>query len=77
MHINVLEPNAILFGLRSLCEHISYSHIKILSENTTAVHCINSMGSCWSVDCDKLQNQFGTALLKRGYGYLVHLSQVD
>ena len=43
MHINVLEPNAILFGLRSLCEYINYFHIKILSKNTTAVHCINSM----------------------------------
>ena len=54
MHINVLELNAILFRLRSLCDHICDSHIKILSDNTTAVHCINNMGSCSSVDCDKI-----------------------
>ena len=54
MHINVLELNAILFRLRSLCDHICDSHIKILSDNTTAVHCINNMGSCKSVDCDKI-----------------------
>ena len=50
MHINVLELKAILFGLRSLCDHICDSHIKIIYENTTAVHCINNMGSCRSVD---------------------------
>ena len=54
MHINVLELKAILFGLRSLCDHICDSHIKILSDNTTAVHCINNMGNCGSVDCDKI-----------------------
>ena len=53
MHINVLELKAILFELRSLCDHICDSHIKILSDNTTAVHCINNMGSCRSVDCIK------------------------
>ena len=43
MHINVLELKAILFGLKSLCDHICESHINILSENTTAAHCMNNM----------------------------------
>ena len=54
MHINVLELKVILFVLRSLCDHICDSHIKTFSDNTTAVHCINNMGSCRSVDCDKI-----------------------
>ena len=54
MHINALELKAILFGLRSLCDHVCDSHIKILSGNTTSVHCINNIGSCRSVDCDKI-----------------------
>ena len=54
MHINVLELKEILYGLRSLCDHIYDSHIKILHDNTTEVHCMNNMGSCRSVDCDKI-----------------------
>lgn len=51
-HINVLELKAILFGLKSLCKHKSNTHIKILTDNTTALHCINNMGSCRSLACD-------------------------
>ena len=29
MHINILELKAILSGLKSLCDHICDSHIKI------------------------------------------------
>ena len=65
MHINVLELKAILFGLRSLCDHICDSHIKILSDNTTAVHCINNMGSCRSVDCDKIVKLIWDWAIKR------------
>ena len=54
MHINTLKLKAIPFGLRSFCDHICDSHIKILSDHTTAVHCMNNMGSCRSVDCDKI-----------------------
>ena len=43
MHINVLERKAILFGFRSFCDHIYGSSIKILSDNTTAVHCIDKI----------------------------------
>ena len=71
MLINVLELKTNLFGLRSLYDHIYACDIKILPDNSRAVHCINSMGSCRSVDCDKITNQFETALLKGGYGYLV------
>ena len=62
-----MELKAILFGLRSLCDHIygSHSHIKLISDNTTAVHCINNMGSCRSLDCDKIKNSIWDWAIKR------------
>ena len=65
MHINVLELKAIPFGLRLLCDHICDSHIKILSDNTTAVHRINNMGSCRSVDCGKIAKSIWDWVIKR------------
>ena len=51
-HINVLELKAVYFGLKSLCRDLNETYIKFLTENTTAVHGINNMGSCKSVSCD-------------------------
>ena len=48
----MLELKAILFGLKSLCSHIKGTCIKVLTDNTTALHCVNNMGSCKSVKCD-------------------------
>ena len=50
-HINVLELKAVLFGLKALIPYTN-THIKVLSDNTTTVHCINNMGSCKSIECD-------------------------
>ena len=51
-HINVLELKAAYLGLKSLCRDLKETHIKILTDNTTAVHGINNMDSCKSVLCD-------------------------
>ena len=40
-YINWLEVKAILFSLKSFVDHICQKHVKILSDNTTAVSCIN------------------------------------
>ena len=64
-HINVVEFKAIFFGLRSLYNHICDSHIKVLSGNTTAIHCINSMGACRSVYCDKVTESIWDWAIKR------------
>ena len=53
LHINVLELKAVLFGLKKLCSHLRQTHIKVLSDNTTAVCAINNMGSCKSLLCDQ------------------------
>ena len=65
MHSNVLELKAILFGLRPLCDHICDSYLKIISDNTIAVHCINNMGRCRSVDGDKITKSNWDWALKR------------
>ena len=44
-HINCLELKAILLGLQSLCKDYSQTHIRLRSDNTTAVACINRCGS--------------------------------
>ena len=49
MHINVLELKAILLALKSFVK-TSHKHIKIMSDNTTAIHCIKKMGSSHSVE---------------------------
>ena len=37
LHINVLELKAVLCGLKSLCSHLRQTHMKVLSDNRTAV----------------------------------------
>ena len=46
---NVLELKAVLFGLKSLCSYLRQTHMKVLSDNITAVCAINNMGSCKSL----------------------------
>ena len=65
MQINVSGLKAILFGHRSLYDHICDSHMKILSDNTTAVHRINNMGSCRSIDCDKITKSIWKWAIKK------------
>ncbi|MPD04798.1 hypothetical protein E2C01_100507 [Portunus trituberculatus] len=44
-HINSLELKGILLGLQSLCKDQTGSHIRLRSDNATAVACINRCGS--------------------------------
>ena len=48
MHINVLELKAILLALNSFVK-TSHAHIKIMFDNTTAIHFINKMGASHSM----------------------------
>ena len=53
LHSNVLELKAFLFGLKSSCCHLRQTHIKVLSDNTTAMCAINNMDHCKSFLCDR------------------------
>ena len=51
-HIIVLEPKAILFGLKALAKGLTKVYIKVLTDNSTAVVCINKFGKRRSQECD-------------------------
>ena len=53
-HINYLETKAVLFGLQSFCSKIAGHSINILIDNTTAVACLNVMGTCHSPSINTL-----------------------
>ena len=48
--INYLEAMAVFLGLQSFSDQVSDKHIKVLVDNTTAIACINQMGTCHSND---------------------------
>lgn len=47
----------LLFALKSLSGKLRNKHIKILSDSTTAVRYIASMGGVRSLDCDKVTRE--------------------
>ena len=47
-HINFLEIKAVLLGLQSFIDKVSCKNVKVLIDNTTAVSCINQMGTSQS-----------------------------
>ena len=53
-HINHLEIKAVFLGLQSFEKVVVGKHIKVLVDNTTAVSCINKMGTCHSQDLNCL-----------------------
>lgn len=54
LHINVLELKAVLFALQSLCSDVKSKHIRIRSDNVTAVTYINNMGGMKSSLCNSI-----------------------
>jgi ribonuclease HI len=56
-HINYLELKAVLLGLKSLCSKCTATHIRVQSDNTTAVAYINSMGGIKSESCNDMASQ--------------------
>lgn len=74
-HINVLEMKAILLGLKSFKNHFFHSHIKIYSDNTTAITVINKMGTSHSNDCNEMAQKYGNSAKNIRYGLPVLISQ--
>ena len=66
LHIKVLELKAVLFGLKGLCSRLRQTHIKVLSDNTTAVCAINDMGSCKSLLCDQEVRRLWSWAIEKG-----------
>ena len=53
-HINILELQAVLFGLKAFCKDLSNTHIRIRVDNTTAVAYINNLGGVKSESCHQV-----------------------
>ena len=59
-HINELEILAVHFALRCFKSHIKGKHVKVNSDNSTAVCYLNSMGGTKSPSCNKLVRDIWT-----------------
>jgi len=53
-HINILELLAIKKGIQSFCQKEKDSHIKVMSDNATAISYIKNMGGTKSTLCNKV-----------------------
>ena len=53
-HINYLEMLAIFFGLKVFASSRSHLHVRVITDNTTAVSVISHMGSSHSQTCNDL-----------------------
>ncbi|KXJ09019.1 Transposon Tf2-6 polyprotein [Exaiptasia diaphana] len=56
-HINILELQAALFGLKSFAEDYKQTHIQLQLDNTTAVAYINNMGGSKSIELNNLAKE--------------------
>ena len=56
-HINVLELKAIFFGLKSFLTEIRDKHIRIRSDNITAITYINNKGGVKSLKCHRIARE--------------------
>ena len=54
-----------IYALKMYGNVLNFLIIKTLSVSTTAVHCINNMGSCRSIDCDKITKSIWDWAIKR------------
>jgi hypothetical protein len=65
LHINALELLAIEFALPSYCNTMHDIHIRIMSDNTTAIAAINKQGSTKALDCNTVAKRIWLWALER------------
>lgn len=56
-HINYLEILAAWFTLKCFSTRLQKKHVRMLIDNTTAVSCINNMGTSHSEPCNEVTNK--------------------
>ena len=62
-HINVLQLKGIQFGVLTYYKDKNFKHIRIMSDNTTAISYINKKGGLKSSECSKIAKESGFAVL--------------
>ena len=65
MSINALELKAGLFGLQSLLPS-TCRHVRMMMDNTTAVVCVNKMGTSHSKHCNVITKQIWDFCIEKG-----------
>ncbi|CAG2256276.1 unnamed protein product [Mytilus edulis] len=65
-HINYLEILAIKFAVQSFREKIKHNHVKVLTNNTTAVAYINNIGGSKSLDCNEISRSLWLLCIENG-----------
>ena len=53
-HINYLELKAVLLALKTFQSRVVSQHVRLMIDNTTAVSCINKMGTSHSDACNDI-----------------------
>jgi len=77
-HINYLETKAVLLGLQSFQTKIAGGSLNILIDNTTAVACINQMGTCHSTLINSLVIDIWESCIKHNIWLTAsHIAGVD
>ena len=64
-HINILELQAALFGLKSFVEGYKNIHVQLQLDNTTAVAYVNNMGGFKSTELDKVAKELWEWVISR------------
>ena len=76
-HINVLEIRAILFGLKSLSQ-VEGCHIRVMTDNTTALAYIKHQGGVRSPECnEQAQQVWSWAESRRIWLSIAHIPGVE
>ena len=77
-HINVLELRAILLGLRSLCGEHGSAHIRVMSDNTTAIAYVKHKGGVRSPECNRVAKEiWGWAEERQIWLSIAHIPGVE
>lgn len=57
LNINVLELKAVLLAFKVIAKKLSHCHVRVMVDNTTAVSCINIMGTSHSLVCNTITKE--------------------
>jgi len=78
LHINVLELMAVLNSLQSCATQKATSHIRIMTDNTTTMQCINNQGSARSIQCNAVALSIWNWIISNGtWVSAAHIPGVD
>ena len=65
LHINELELKAVYFALKAFADLLDHRHVKVFTDNSTAVHYINAMGGTKSPPCNDIANEIWCFCISR------------